>query len=257
MGIYIAEAHRAKTTLQHSLHSRVAPASPAGRIQHESAYDSAQPSQMSQHESTSDLPQSSQMSQRRSRHASYGLSRQGQPSEHQSAETHTQETQQHKPSVSQGHHSTDQYSSPVAENQQGLLRALCIKEGSQQGRSTPQLAFQLQEATHHSSCTDAKQHADSMEAMQHGPCKETTAELQQAPGVDYRPESDVQSDLQLNGQPTSHVQQALSQVFEACQDQMGASNWEGSRQEDEGDCAGGGSFRGVASPNAARLAFAR
>ncbi len=235
-------------------------ASQAGRTQHESAYDSPQPSQMSQHESTSDLPHSSQMSQHKSRHALYGRSRQGQPSEGQQAETHAQETQQHEPAVSQGHHSTDQCCSPVAENQQGFAGVSCIKEGFQQGqsRSTPQLAFQLQEATHHSSHTDAKRYADSMEAMQHGPCKQTPAEPHQAPEADYRPELVSLPHLQLNGQPTTHVQQALSQVFEACSDHhMGGSNWEGSRQEDEGNCAGGGSFRGVASPNAARLAFAR
>ena len=253
MGVYIAEAQRAKTTLHHSLHSRAAMASPAGRTQHESAYDSPQPSHMSQHESTSNLPHSSQVSQHRSRRDSYGLSRQGQPSESQQAETHAQEIQ--------GHHSTDQCCSSAAENQQGVSRVQCIREGSQQGRSrsTPQLAFQLQVATHHSSHTDGKPHTDSMEALQHGPCRQTLAEPHQAPEANHRPVLDPQSHLQLNGQPMSHVQQALSQVFEACHDQdhMGGSNWEDSRQEEEEDGAGGGSFRGVASPNAARLAFAR
>ena len=260
MGVYIAEAQRAKTTLQHTLQSRVAMASPAGRTQHESAYDSPQPSQMSQHESTSDLPQSSQMSQHRSRHVSYGRSRQGQPSECQPAEAHAQESQQHEPAFGQHHHSTDQCCSPAAENQQGLSMVPCSTEGSQQGqsRSTPQLAFQLQEVTHHSCRTDAKPHTDSMEALQHGPCKQTAAEPHQPPEADYRPELHSQSHLQLNGQPMSHVQQALSQVFEACQDQRtGGSDWADSRQEDEGKSAGGGSFRGVASPNAAKLAFAR
>ena len=259
MGVYIAEAQRAKTTLHHSLQSRAAMASSAGRTQHESAYNSPQPSHMSQHESTSDLPQSSQMSQLGSRHASYGRSGQDQPSESQQAETHPQETQPHESAIGQCHHSTDQCCNPLAENQQGVSGAPCIKEGSQQGqsRSTPQLAFQL-EASHHSSRTDAKQHADSMEAMQQGPCKQTPAEPHQAPEADYRPESDSQSHLQLTGQPMSHVQQALSRVFEACSDQyMGRNNWQNSRQGDEGNGAGKGSFRGVASPNAARLAFAR
>lgn len=260
MGVYIAEAQRAKTTLHHTLQSRVAMASPAGRTQHESAYDSPQPSHMSQHESTSDLPHSSQMSQHRSRHASYGLSRQGQPSESQQAETHAQETQQHESAVGQGHHSTDQCCGSAAENQQGFAETLHIKEGSQQGqsRSTPQLVSQLQEATHHSSGTDAKPHKDSMEAMQQGPCRQTPAEPHQAPEADHRPVLGSQSHLQLNGQPVSHVQQALSQVYEACSDHhTGGSNWADSRQEDEGNGAGGGSFRGVASPNAAKLAFAR
>lgn len=259
--MYIAEAQRAKTTLQHSLQSRVAMASQAGRTQHESEYDSPQPSQMSQHESTFDLPQSRQMSQHRSRHASYERSRQDQPSESHQVEIHPQETQQHKPAVSQSHHSTHQCCGPVAQNQQGLLGVPCIKEGSQQGqsRSTPQLLFQLREVTHHSSHTGAKPHTDSMEALQHGPCRQTPAEPHQAPEANHRPVLDPQSHLQLNGQPMSHVQQALSQVFEACHDQdhMGGSNWEDSRQEEEEDGAGGGSFRGVASPNAARLAFAR
>ncbi|KAL0050637.1 hypothetical protein WJX82_003901 [Trebouxia sp. C0006] len=88
---------------------------------------------------------------------------------------------------------------------------------------------------------------------------EMLAKPHQAPEANHRPVLDPQSHLQLNGQPMSHVQQALSQVFEACHDQdhMGGSNWEDSRQEEEEGGAGGGSFRGVASPNAARLAFAR
>jgi len=258
MGVYIAEAQRAKTTLQHSLQSRVAMASQAGRTQHESAYDSPQPSQMSQPESASDLPQSSQMRQHRPRHASYGTSGQGHPSECQPAEAH--EIQQHEPGISQGNHSMDQCFSPVSENQQGFLGVPRIKEGSQQGqsRNTPQLAFQCLEATHHSSRTDTKQHADGMEAMQHDPCQQTPAEFPQVPEADNRPESDSQSHLQLNGQPMSHVQQALSQEFEACQGQHTRGvDWADSRQEDEGVGAGGGSFRGVASPNAARFAFAR
>ena len=260
MGVYIAEAQRAKTTLHHSLQSRVAMASQAGRTQHESAYDSPQPYQMSQHESTSDLPQTSQMSQHEPRYASYGRARHGQPSECQPAETHAQETQQHEPAVSQGHRSTDQCYNPAAENQQGLSGAPWVEEGSQQDqrRRTPQLAFQLQGATHHS--TDAKPHTDSAEGLQHDPCKQTAAEPCQAPEADYKPESDSHSHLQLNGQPMSHVQQALSQVFEACQDQhMAGSDWADFRQaeEDKGNGAGAGNFRGVASPNAARLAFAR
>ncbi|DBB01389.1 TPA: hypothetical protein ACH3X1_000057 [Trebouxia sp. C0004] len=262
MGVYIAEAQHAKTTLQHTLQSRVAMASQAGRTQHESAYDSPQPSQMSQHESTFDLPQSSQMSQHRSRYASCGKPRQGQPSESHQAETFAEEIQQHEPAVGQDHYSSDRCCSSMAENQQGCLGVPCINEGSQQGksRSTVQLAFQLQEATHHSSRTDAKPHADSVEAMQHGPCKQAPAELQQVPEADCRPELDSQSHLQLIGQPMSHVQQALSQVFEACSDQRtGGSNWADFRQEEEdkGNSADSGSFRGVASPNAARFAFAR
>ncbi|KAL0019871.1 hypothetical protein WJX79_005655 [Trebouxia sp. C0005] len=254
MGVYIAEAQRAKTTLQHSLQSRVAMASHAGRTQYESAYDSPQPSQTSQHESSFDLPHSSQMNQHRSTRASYGRPGQHQSPESEQAETDAQENQHH--------HSTDQFCSPLTENQQGLLGVPCIKEGSQQGqsRSTPQLAFQLQEANNHSSCTDAKPHTDSMEAKQHGHCKQTPAEFHPAPEADYRLITglDSQSHLQLNGQPASPVQQALSQAFEACSDcHMAGSKWEDSRQEDDGNNAGGGNFRGVASPNAARFAFAR
>ena len=123
--------------------------------------------------------------------------------------------------------------------------------GSQQsGAGTPQLAFQLPGAAHQGDGTSA-----DTAALQHGYHSQTHAEIRQSPQTNQKHESP----LQLKDQPMSHVQQALSRVFESCQGQQTEkAHWQGSEEEqEEEEGAFEGSLITAPSPNAAKFAYAR
>lgn len=236
MGVYIAEAQRAKSTLQHSLQCR-ALASQSHQAPYESVSDSTQPGQMSRH-----VPEDEP----------YGIVNQRQPPQTPQTRGHpSEEYPEAGTGPSEQDDSADQCCSPAGVTQQVVSQEAGMAGGSQQwGAGTPQLAFQLPGAAHQGDGTSA-----DTAALQHGYHRQTHAEIRQSPENNQKHESH----LQLKDPPMGHVQQALSRVFESCQRrQTEKAHWQSSgeeQEEEEGACEG--SHIMAPSPNAAKFAYAR
>lgn len=178
----------------------------------------------------------------------------GVPDQHQPARTPqtrgylSEEYPQAGTGPSEQDDSADQCCSPAGVTQQVVSQEA---GGSQQwGAGTPQLAFQLPGVAHQGDGSSA-----DTTALQHGYHSQTHAEIRQSPETNQKRESH----LQLKDPPMSHVQQALSRVFESCQGrQTEKAHWQSSgeeQEEEEGACEG--SHIMAPSPNAAKFAYAR
>ena len=240
MGVYVAEAQRAKSILQHSMQSRAAQADQVPCTQYDAAVDS---------QTGYDSPEYLQQNQAKSNETQPAVAQTSHspPSQNQLSQSGTDKK------VWIHDHSCSSVTTAQTASVEGSEGEGHPQHGGQAyATGAMQVQHQLQAVSHqmsyHPHCHNANQELQLEKRPaagykeQQGSNEQTCNKPSEA-ALEYQGH---ESHLQLDGQPMSHVQQALSHVFQSCQGD-GPEAGEVSRFQ----------LRGQASPNAAKFGFAR
>ncbi len=206
MGVYIAEAQRAKGLLNHSMQSRAALAGQVRRNESESTFDSPRPAQVSQHMSEYDSPEQPAQTQTQPKESQPAVSQltQIQPSRTQLSQSHTDAWQ----SQQSAGHSCSPIDSPQSKS---WRQQRTEDEPHRDLHGSSAEAFELQGASHQGHYANAERgllsvpRLNGRDAVHHGSKQQTHAESGHPAEMCDRHESQLQSQVQLSGQPMSHV----------------------------------------------------